>query len=113
MTPTLGFVVLPCTRCLATGARRARVAPTRQEFCLGRLLLLQTIRIRIASPSTRTGRTMGSYECHGQSGSVDRDGDRPSPAVRKKASWLVPGGAIYQRTAPKPRRPVERKTVAT
>ena len=25
----------------------------------------------------------------------------PSPAVRKKASWLVPGGAIYQRTAPK------------
>ena len=40
-------------------------------------------------------------------------GTDPSPAVRKKASWLVPGGAIYQRTAPKPRRPVERKTVAT
>ena len=25
----------------------------------------------------------------------------PSPAVRKKASWLVPGGAIHQRIAPK------------
>ena len=25
----------------------------------------------------------------------------PSPAVRKKAGWLAPGGAIYQRTAPK------------
>jgi hypothetical protein len=32
-----------------------------------------------ASPCHRTGRTMGSYECHGQSGSVDRDGDRPKP----------------------------------
>lgn len=27
-----------------------------------------------------------------------------SPAVRKKASWLVPGGTIYQRTAPKVRK---------
>jgi hypothetical protein len=32
-----------------------------------------------------------------------------SPAVRKKASWLVPGGAIYQRTAPKKRRTAGRK----
>ncbi|MGV9270448.1 HEAT repeat domain-containing protein [Kitasatospora sp. NPDC003701] len=24
----------------------------------------------------------------------------PSPAVRKKASWFIPGGAIYDRTAP-------------
>jgi hypothetical protein len=28
----------------------------------------------------------------------------PSPAVRKKASWLVPGGTIYLQTAPKARR---------
>ena len=33
----------------------------------------------------------------------------PSPAVRKKASWLVPGGTIYQRTAPKGRRAAGRK----
>jgi len=33
----------------------------------------------------------------------------PSPAVRKKATWLVPGGAIYQRTAPKKRRTAGRK----
>jgi len=25
----------------------------------------------------------------------------PSPAVRKKAGWLVPGGSIYRKTAPK------------
>ena len=24
----------------------------------------------------------------------------PSPAVRKKAAWYAPGGAIYRRTAP-------------
>src|SRR6516162_8355629 len=33
----------------------------------------------------------------------------PSPAVRKKASWLVPGGTIYQRTAPKARKAARRK----
>ena len=26
----------------------------------------------------------------------------PSPAVRKKASWYAPGGAIYRRTQPRP-----------
>ena len=26
----------------------------------------------------------------------------PSPSVRKKASWYAPGGAIYERTAPRP-----------
>ncbi|MFF2144580.1 HEAT repeat domain-containing protein [Kitasatospora sp. NPDC058190] len=26
----------------------------------------------------------------------------PSPAVRKKAGWYAPGGAIYERTAPRP-----------
>jgi hypothetical protein len=31
----------------------------------------------------------------------------PSPAVRKKASWLVPGGTIYQRTALKARKAAE------
>jgi hypothetical protein len=30
-------------------------------------------------------------------------GDR-SPAVRKKASWYAPGGTIYERTQPHPRR---------
>ena len=33
----------------------------------------------------------------------------PSPAVRKKASWLVPGGTIYRRTAPKARKAARRK----
>jgi hypothetical protein len=28
----------------------------------------------------------------------------PSPAVRKKASWYAPGGAVYQRTRPRPQR---------
>ena len=28
----------------------------------------------------------------------------PSPAVRKKASWYAPGGAIYLRTQPRPAR---------
>jgi hypothetical protein len=28
----------------------------------------------------------------------------PSPAVRKKAGWYLPGGAIHRRTAPKPQR---------
>lgn len=28
----------------------------------------------------------------------------PSPAVRKKAKWYVPGGPRYERTAPKPAR---------
>ncbi len=28
----------------------------------------------------------------------------PSPAVRKKAGWLVPGGTIYRKTAPKVRK---------
>jgi hypothetical protein len=28
----------------------------------------------------------------------------PSPAVRKKAGWYAPGGAIYRRTAPRPAR---------
>lgn len=32
----------------------------------------------------------------------------PSPAVRKKAAWYVPGGPIYRRTAPRPAR-VKRK----
>ncbi|MFF2614272.1 HEAT repeat domain-containing protein [Kitasatospora sp. NPDC058046] len=26
----------------------------------------------------------------------------PSPAVRKKAGWFIPGGAVYERTAPHP-----------
>ncbi|MFE7594893.1 HEAT repeat domain-containing protein [Kitasatospora sp. NPDC057512] len=25
----------------------------------------------------------------------------PSPAVRKKAGWFIPGGAVYERTAPR------------
>ncbi|MFF4923530.1 HEAT repeat domain-containing protein [Kitasatospora sp. NPDC001261] len=28
----------------------------------------------------------------------------PSPAVRKKAGWFIPGGAVYERTAPHPPR---------
>ncbi|MFI6155616.1 HEAT repeat domain-containing protein [Kitasatospora sp. NPDC051170] len=28
----------------------------------------------------------------------------PSPAVRKKVSWYLPGGTIYERTAPRPLR---------
>jgi HEAT repeat protein len=28
----------------------------------------------------------------------------PNPAVRKKAGWFTPGGAIYQRTMPRPPR---------
>ncbi|MFJ8111758.1 HEAT repeat domain-containing protein [Streptomyces sp. NPDC096132] len=33
--------------------------------------------------------------------------DDPSPAVRKKAGWYAPGGAIHRRTAPRPpRRPI-------
>ena len=32
-------------------------------------------------------------------GAAARD---PSPSVRKKASWYAPGGAIYERTAPRP-----------
>ncbi len=28
----------------------------------------------------------------------------PSPVVRKKASWYVPGGTIYRRTHPAPGR---------
>jgi hypothetical protein len=28
----------------------------------------------------------------------------PSPAVRKRASWIVPGGTIHRKTAPKTRR---------
>jgi hypothetical protein len=28
----------------------------------------------------------------------------PSPAVRKKAGWLIPGGTIYRKTAPKVRK---------
>ena len=28
----------------------------------------------------------------------------PSPAVRKKSAWYLPGGPIYRRTAPKPPR---------
>jgi HEAT repeats len=31
-------------------------------------------------------------------------GSDSSPAVRKKAGWLVPGGTIHRRTAPKVRR---------
>lgn len=27
----------------------------------------------------------------------------PSPAVRKKASWYAPGGAVYRRTRPRAR----------
>jgi hypothetical protein len=33
----------------------------------------------------------------------------PSPAVRKKAGWLVPGGTIYRKTAPKVREEARRK----
>jgi HEAT repeat protein len=33
----------------------------------------------------------------------------PSPAVRKKASWFVPGGTIYQRTIPRGRSAAGRK----
>jgi HEAT repeats len=28
----------------------------------------------------------------------------PAPAVRKKASWYAPGGAVYRRTRPRPHR---------
>ncbi|MFD8478334.1 HEAT repeat domain-containing protein [Kitasatospora sp. NPDC059673] len=28
-------------------------------------------------------------------------GQDPSPAVRKKAGWFIPGGAIYERTGPR------------
>lgn len=31
-------------------------------------------------------------------------GSDPSPAVRKKASWYAPGGTVYRRTRPRPRR---------
>lgn len=30
--------------------------------------------------------------------------DDPSPAVRKKSAWYLPGGPIHRRTAPKPPR---------
>jgi len=30
--------------------------------------------------------------------------DDPSPAVRKKSAWYLPGGPIYRRTTPKPPR---------
>ena len=30
--------------------------------------------------------------------------DDPSPAVRKKSAWYLPGGPIYRRTTPKPAR---------
>jgi HEAT repeat protein len=30
--------------------------------------------------------------------------DDPSPAVRKKSTWYLPGGPIWRRTAPKPPR---------
>lgn len=33
----------------------------------------------------------------------------PSPAVRKKAGWLVPGGTIYRKTAPKVRKAARRR----
>jgi HEAT repeat protein len=36
-----------------------------------------------------------------------------SPAVRKKASWLVPGGTIYQRTGPKVRKAAGGKYLTT
>lgn len=34
----------------------------------------------------------------------------PSPAVRKKAGWFVPGGTIYQRTRPRPSRSTRHPT---
>jgi hypothetical protein len=33
----------------------------------------------------------------------------PSPAVRKKAGWLVPGGTIYRKMAPKVRKATRKK----
>ncbi len=37
---------------------------------------------------------------------VDAAQDDPSPMVRKKAKWYLPGGPIHRRTAPRPpRRP--------
>jgi hypothetical protein len=35
----------------------------------------------------------------------------PSPAVRKRASWIVPGGTIYRKTAPKARKETKGKVV--
>lgn len=35
---------------------------------------------------------------------VKAHAEDPSPAVRKKAGWYAPGGAVYRRTRPKPAR---------
>jgi hypothetical protein len=37
-------------------------------------------------------------------------GADPSYAVRKKAGWFLPGGAIFERTRPKPQRRARRRT---
>ncbi|HVN00330.1 MAG TPA: HEAT repeat domain-containing protein [Caulobacteraceae bacterium] len=44
--------------------------------------------------------------CEAEAALVSAASEDPSPMVRKKAKWYLPGGPIYRRTAPRtPRRP--------
>lgn len=38
---------------------------------------------------------------HAEHALIDACANDPSPAVRKKASWFVPGGTVYEKNSPK------------